>query len=133
EISYVDFPKDSPFVGDQARVDFATRALELKPGFKDKKDIKLDKHLGAEVVVDDTQLKTYSVHRVFVVGDRLYHLEATTRKAEKPPAEFARFFDSFKVTAASAPPPGGAPDLTPVPGAVLRFAEPVDGKQILTR
>src|SRR5262249_52321978 len=31
ELSYVDFPKDSPFVGDRSRVAFATRALEFKP------------------------------------------------------------------------------------------------------
>jgi hypothetical protein len=61
-----------------------------------------------------------------------------TRKARKPSAEFARFFDSFKVTGDSAPPPApptAAPpaDLNPLPGAILRFAEPVDGKRILTR
>ena len=134
ELSYVDFPKDSPIVGALSRVDYGTRALEFKSGFKDKKDIKLDNHLGAEVVLDDTQLKTYSVHRVYVVGDRLYHLEATIRKEQKPPAEFARFFDSFKVTGADAPPPGGSlPDLTPFPGAIIRFTGPVNGKQILTR
>jgi hypothetical protein len=135
ELSYVDFPKDSPIVGDLSRVDYGTRALEFKPGFKDKKDIKLDNHLGAEVILDDPDFKTHSVHRVYVVGDRLYELEATTRKAQKPPAEFARFFDSFKVTGAAAPAPEVLlpADLTPLPAAILRFAEPVDGKQVLTR
>jgi hypothetical protein len=133
ELSYVDFPKDSPIVGDLSRVDYGTRALEFKPGFKDKKDIKLDNHLGAEVVLDDPDFKTHSVHRVYVVGDRLYELEATTRKAQKPPAEFTRFFDSFKVAGATAPAPEVLlpPDLTPLPAAILRFADPVDGKQLL--
>jgi hypothetical protein len=134
EVSFVDFPKDSSFFGGQSRVDFATRALEFKPGFKEKKDLKIDGHPGAEVVVDDTQLRTYSVHRVYVVGDRLYHLEATTRQAQKPPAEFTRFFGSFGVTGGAAPAPGALPaELTPLPGAIVRFADPVDGKQILTR
>ena len=131
EVSYVDFPKDSPFVGDQSRVDFGTRVLEFKPGYKDTKAIKLDNHLGAEVVLDDAQLKTYSVHRVYVVGDRLYHLQATSRQAQKPPAEFARFFNSFKVRGAPAPAPDA--DQMPFPGVILRFAKPVDGKQVLTR
>jgi hypothetical protein len=135
ELSYVDFPGDSPIVGDQSRVDFATRALEFKPGFKDKKDIKLGNHIGAEVVLDDAQLKTYSVHRAYVVGDRLYELEATTRQGPKPPAEFARFFDSFRLTGADAPAPGVLlpPDQMPLPGAVVRFADPVDGKQLLDK
>jgi serine/threonine protein kinase len=34
---------------------------------------------------------------------------------------------------AAAPPPKDAPDLTPVPGAIIRFAEPADGRQVLTR
>jgi serine/threonine protein kinase len=130
ELSYVDFPKDSPFVGEQSRVDFATRALEFKPGFKDKKDLKLDDHLGAEVVVDDTQLKTYAVHRVFVAGDRLYQLEATARNVQERPAEFNRFLGSFRIAAAAPVTDAAA---TPLPGAVLRFAEPVNGKQVLTR
>lgn len=135
ELSYVDFPKDSPIIGDLSRVDFGTRALEFKPSFKAKSDIKLGKYLGAEVVLDDVQLKTYSVHRVYVAGDRLYHLEATTRKAQKPPAEFAKFFSSFQITGAEAPAPGEflPPELMPTPGAIVRFTAPIDGKQILTR
>ena len=134
EVSYVDFARDSPFVGDRSRVDFATRAFEFKPGFQSNKDIKLGKHLGAEVVLDDVQLGTYSVHRVYVVGDRLYNLEAKARKTRKPPAEFARFFDSFQLTGAAAPAPGGPPpELASVPAAVIRLAGSVDGKQVLTR
>jgi hypothetical protein len=133
EISYVDFPFDSPFIGDEARVDFATRGLEFRPGFKEKKDIKLGKYLGAEVVLDDVQLRTYSVHRVYVAGNRLYELEAATHKERKLPPEFARFFDSFRVTGAGPASPAALlpPDLTPSGGAIVRFTDPVDGKQLL--
>jgi hypothetical protein len=134
EASYVDFAKDSPFVGDRSRVDFATRAFEFKTGFVSNKDIKLGSHLGAEVVIDDVQLKTYIVHRVYVAGDRLYNLEARVRKARKPPAEFARFLDSFELAGAAAPAPVAPPaDAATVPAAIIRLAGSADGKQVLTR
>ena len=135
EISYVDFPANSPIIGDQSRVDYATRALEFKPSFKDKKDIKLGRLPGSEVILDDAQLKTYSVHRVYIAGDRLYHLEATARTTQKPPADFARFFDSFQVAGAEAAPPGELLplELLPIPAAIVRFADPIDGKTILSR
>src|SRR5205823_15060544 len=66
-------------------------------------------------------------------GGRLYHLEATTRKPRGPPAEFARFFNSFQVAGADAPAPGALlpPELAPFPSAIVRFADPVDGKRLL--
>lgn len=68
EVSYVDFPTDS-IVGDQSRVDFGARALEFKPGFKDRKDLKLDNHPGAEVVIDDSSGPISGVHNGKFTGN----------------------------------------------------------------
>ncbi|MFO0928797.1 MAG: GYF domain-containing protein [Gemmataceae bacterium] len=130
EVVYVDFSKDSPIVGDQSRVDFGTRMHQLKVGFKSKKDLKLGRYLGAEVVIDDTQLKTHSVHRVYVAGDRLYELQATARGTGKPPADADKFFDSFHLPGSepSSPAELVPPDQIPLPAMIVRFGVPFDAR-----
>src|SRR5262249_34864497 len=122
--------KESDYVGDQSRLDFGTRGLELKQSFKDKKSVRLGKYPGAEVILEDKMFKEFETHRIYVARDRLYHLQAKARNVQGAPPEFAKFFASFQIT--GAPEPGDLPpELIPVPGAIVRFTEAINGKQLL--
>src|SRR5262249_3807706 len=72
EVSYFDFSPDFAGASPESRLDTAVRGLEFKTGYKGKKEIRLDKFPGAEVEIDDKQLRTFAVHRVYVVGNRGY-------------------------------------------------------------
>ena len=129
EVSYGDFSKDFEGLPPQSLLDAATRGLEFKPGFKERKDVKQGKIPGAEVVIDDKEVRTFAVHRIFVVGNRSYHASATAKRKPAPP-EFARFLDSLQVTQTSPAVGGGdklfPPELQPAIGAILRFHAAVD-------
>ncbi len=135
EVVYLDLSEELAAVPLDSRLDLGTRGLEFKVGFKSKTEIKHGNLTGAEVIIDDKQLRTYAVHRVFAVGGRLYFLSVTTRNAMLRSEDTAKFFASFEVAG------GGSglgnadlflpKDFVPMPGMIVRFTRDVDGKAIL--
>ena len=70
------------------------------------------------------------MHVIWPVAVRSAHLGSWAQAA---PPEFDKFFASFRISGAGDAGPGEVPpELIPVPAAIFRFAEPVNGKQILT-
>jgi hypothetical protein len=132
ELSYYDFTGDFANLGPESQLDTATRGLEIKAGFQGKKPIRLDKFPGAEVVIDDKDFRTYAIHRVFLVGNRVYHLTVTSHGKQAEDA--ARFFESFRVTGGPPGPEELFPkELIPLPGVIVRFRAPVDGRALAAR